>query len=184
VDATWHLVPAVVFLTQMYHSLPLGLSPSPPGTRKRSSAGHSTDPAMQPETSAFAPSSTLSAVTSQEWHLLDFGPFIKQWEVGGVLASFFEIWLSEGEGESNLLAAGAVALFPSQKILIIKLRAAGWPALRKQNWMSSCLQEKRRKAVRAHERFGNCSVSVPEGRASGELLVLSSAGPCSRPSSG
>lgn len=88
------------------------------------------------------------------------------------------------EGESNPLAAGAVDLSPSHKALIICLWAAGWPAVRRQNWISFCPQEKRRKAARAHERFGNCSVSVPEGRASGELLVLSSMGPCSRPSSG
>lgn len=78
VDARWHLAPAVVFLTQMYSSLPLGPSPFPPAAGKLSSAGHSTDPAMQPETLALAPSRVLSGVTAQEWHVLDFGPFIKQ----------------------------------------------------------------------------------------------------------
>lgn len=184
VDAKRHFVPTGFFLTQMCSSLPLNLYIFLPGVGKHSSAGHSTDPATQPETSVLAPSSTLSGMASQEWHVLDFGPFIKQWEVGAVLTNLLEILVSENEGESNLLAAGAVDLSLSHEALIICLQAAGWPAVRRQNWMSFCPQKKRRKAVRAHERFGNCSVSVTEGRASGELLVLSSVRPCSRPSSG
>lgn len=151
---------------------------------EQSSAGRSTDPATQPEASALAPSNVLSGVASQEWHTLDFGPFMKQWELGAVLANLSEIRLSKGEGENNPLAAGAVDLSLSHEVLIICLRAAGWSAVRRQNWMFSCLQEKRRKLrepmkglvtvvclCRRAEHPGSCWSSALWGRARGRALV-------------
>lgn len=75
VEAKWQLVPPVGFLTGVQFP-PSG----PVSFPSWSSAGYSTDPATQPETLALAQASAPSGVTSQEWHVLDFGLFIKHWE--------------------------------------------------------------------------------------------------------
>lgn len=90
--------------------------------------------------------------------------------------------MAEGDGESDPLA---VDLSLNRTALVACLGAAGRPAARRQHSLSSSRpREIRRKAARARERFGDRSVSVLQGRASRELLVLGSAGPRSRPSSG
>lgn len=83
VEAKWRFVPAVGFFDScMVPCLCLGLSPFPSGAGKHSTAGHSTNPAMQPGASALAPSNVLFGMTSQGWYVLCFMKGPKSCEVG------------------------------------------------------------------------------------------------------
>lgn len=68
------------------------------------------------------PQRLLHPTRSLRLHVRDIGPFIKQREAGAALANLLAIRLSEGQGESNLLAAGAADLSLSHKALVTCLQ--------------------------------------------------------------
>lgn len=100
--------------------------------------------------------------------MLDFGPFLKKWEAGAVLANLLEIQVSEGKGKSHLLIASAVDLSPSHKALIICLWAAGWPAARSR---TGCPPAHRKRGGKLQEPMEGW------GAAAGGQSIWGAAGP-------
>lgn len=122
------------FLTRIHNSL----SPFPPGAWKLQQCWeqHGSCHTAAPQ-HLLCP--VLTGVTSQEGH---FGPLIK------IMAICWRFKCLRVTADLSL----------SHRALIIHSRAPCWPEARRQSWVSSCLQENRRRTARTHGKLRKCRV--------------------------